>query len=121
MMGPGPAAPPGEDPSKARELFNVRNHMNNVQVVYFSRVYSAIVGGIFTGVLGVTGVQGLLHMAAWQLLYTVLLLLKSGSASSEKRFFRKTQEIMFDQAFTGTTLLTFILFWTFAYSIVYVF
>ncbi len=33
-----------------------------------SRVYCAVVGGVFTGVIGVTGFIGIIHLAAWQLL-----------------------------------------------------
>mmetsp|Transcript_36491 Transcript_36491/g.93256 ORF Transcript_36491/g.93256 Transcript_36491/m.93256 type:complete len:114 (-) Transcript_36491:171-512(-) len=103
-----------------RELFNVQNHMHNKQVVYFTRVYAAIVGGVFTGLVGVTGFIGVLHMVAWQVLFSGLLLLKRGTDTGQK-YFLKNSEIMWQQAFNSTTLLTFILFWTFAYSMAYVF
>lgn len=31
-------------------------------------MYAAIVGGVFTGLVGVTGFIGVLHMVAWQVL-----------------------------------------------------
>mmetsp|Transcript_21407 Transcript_21407/g.59421 ORF Transcript_21407/g.59421 Transcript_21407/m.59421 type:complete len:120 (+) Transcript_21407:152-511(+) len=119
MMPPGP--PPPEDQSKSKELFNINNHRNNLQVVYFCRVYAAIVGGVFTGIIGVTGFFGILHLVLWQGVFTGLLVLKSQTASKDKRYFTSMRELLLDQAFNSTTLLTFILFWTFAYSLVYVF
>eukprot|EP00193_Tetraselmis_chui_P007888 CAMPEP_0177754504 /NCGR_PEP_ID=MMETSP0491_2-20121128/2046_1 /TAXON_ID=63592 /ORGANISM="Tetraselmis chuii, Strain PLY429" /LENGTH=108 /DNA_ID=CAMNT_0019269895 /DNA_START=223 /DNA_END=546 /DNA_ORIENTATION=- len=106
-----PAAPPDgslEQP-KDRELFNMQNHMHNKQVVYFMRVYAAIVGGVVTGIIGVTGFFGILHLVVWQSLFAGLLLLKKGVNTG--KYFLRTSEMALDQAFSSTTLLTFILFW----------
>ncbi|XP_021730386.1 ER membrane protein complex subunit 6-like isoform X2 [Chenopodium quinoa] len=71
---------------------NAENVQSNMKVIYYSRTFMSIVGGIIAGILGFTGLTGFIF-------YFLVMAVTS----------------------VGLTAKSFVLFWTFAYDIVHIF
>ncbi|CAN6548442.1 unnamed protein product [Malus baccata var. baccata] len=70
---------------------NAENLQSNMKIIYYSRTFMSIIGGVIAGILGFTGLTGFI---CWN-------------------------QIILDGFLGG--LLSFVLFWTFAYDIVHIF
>ncbi|CAA2969862.1 ER membrane complex subunit 6 isoform X2 [Olea europaea subsp. europaea] len=97
--------------------FNVENMQNNAKIIYYSRTFMSIVGGVIAGILGFTGLTGFLFY------FLVMAITSVGLASkasfSVHSYFDGWNKIIFDGFLGG--LLSFVLFWTFAYDLVHIF
>ncbi|TKY72470.1 hypothetical protein E2542_SST01211 [Spatholobus suberectus] len=54
--------------------FNAENMQSNIKIIYYSRTFLSIIGGVVAGILGFTGLKGLcftyfswhlLHLGLW--------------------------------------------------------
>ncbi|KAG0599599.1 hypothetical protein M758_12G164600 [Ceratodon purpureus] len=97
--------------------YSQENVQINMRIIYYSRTFLSIVGGVIAGVLGLTGISGFLC-------YFLIMMLASGGIAAKAKFdvhsyFDSWNRVLFDGI--GQGMLSFILFWTFAYDIVHIF
>ncbi|XP_052194393.1 uncharacterized protein LOC127802565 [Diospyros lotus] len=97
--------------------FNVENMQNNLKSVYYSRTFMSIIGGVIAGILGFTGLTGFIFYFLIMAITSVGLIAKAGC--SIHSYFDSWTQILVDGIFGG--LMSFVLFWTFAYDIVHIF
>ena len=90
---------------------------NNQQLDKFQTVIY-IVGGIISGILGLTGLEGLALYVVLALVTSVALLLKTKFQTS-----KYTDASLIGLATNGLTnyAMSFVLFWTFAYALVHIY
>ncbi|XP_077217160.1 uncharacterized protein LOC143851571 isoform X2 [Tasmannia lanceolata] len=97
--------------------FSVENLQNNMKVIYYSRTFLSIIGGVVAGILGLTGLMGFVFY------FLVMAITSLGLASKAKfsihSYFDSWNRIVLDGFLGG--LMSFVLFWTFAYDIVHIF
>ncbi|GAA0162975.1 hypothetical protein Leryth_018422 [Lithospermum erythrorhizon] len=96
---------------------NVENMQNNIKVVLYSRTFMSIIGGVIAGILGFTGFMGFVFYFIVMAITSVGLAAKAGF--SVQSYFDSWNQISIDGFLGG--LLSFVLFWTFAYDIVHIF
>lgn len=77
----------------------------------------SIIGGIIAGLLGFTGLTGFIWYFLIMTVTSVGLIAKTGFAVDS--YFDSWTQIILDGFLGG--LLSFVLFWTFAYDIVHIF
>ncbi|PIN10600.1 hypothetical protein CDL12_16801 [Handroanthus impetiginosus] len=97
--------------------FNVENMQNNTRIINYSRTFMSIIGGVIAGILGFTGLTGFIFYFVVMAITTGGLAAKTGF--SVHSYFDSWNRIVFDGILGG--LLSFVLFWTFAYDIVHIF
>ncbi|CAM9426422.1 unnamed protein product [Discosporangium mesarthrocarpum] len=98
----------------------MENVMHNNKVLDYSRTSLSAVGGMVSGILGLTGIEGLV---TFPLIYAVVslgLMLKMPHGVSHYTM-GKGGAPMFLLGGIGKYALTYILFWTLAYSLVCVY
>uniref|UniRef100_A0A0C9QNJ4 ER membrane protein complex subunit 6 n=1 Tax=Wollemia nobilis TaxID=56998 RepID=A0A0C9QNJ4_9CONI len=93
------------------------NLQNNMRVIYYSRTFLSIIGGVVAGILGLTGWKGFIF-------YFVMMALTSLGVIAKAKFdiheyFDSWNRVILDGISGG--LMSFVLFWTFAYDIVHIF
>lgn len=90
---------------------------NNQQLDKFQTVIY-IVGGIISGILGLTGLEGLALYVVLAIVTSVALLLKMKFQTS-----KFTDASLIGLATNGLTnyAMSFVLFWTFAYALVHIY
>ncbi|QDZ19781.1 putative subunit of ER membrane protein complex [Chloropicon primus] len=106
-----------EDGTIEKELFSPESLKQNAVSLTNGRTIIAIAGGITSGILGLTGLQGGLCYFVYMLLFTLTLVLKLGW--KYEPYFASWNQICVDGIFGSIT--TYILFWTLAYNSVHVF
>ncbi|KAK4425981.1 ER membrane protein complex subunit [Sesamum alatum] len=97
--------------------FNVDNMQNNTRIINYSRTFMSIIGGVIAGILGFTGLMGFIFYFLVMAITTAGLAAKTGFAVHS--YFDSWNRIVLDGILGG--LLSFVLFWTFAYDIVHIF
>ncbi|CAL5337991.1 hypothetical protein ACSBR2_013703 [Camellia fascicularis] len=97
--------------------FNAENMQNNMKAVYYSRTFMSIMGGVIAGILGFTGLNGFIFYFLVMAITSVGLIAKAGF--SIHSYFDSWNQIILDGILGG--LMSFVLFWTFAYDIVHIF
>ncbi|PHU29950.1 hypothetical protein BC332_02043 [Capsicum chinense] len=97
--------------------FNAENMQNNMKVILYSRTFMAIIGGVIAGILGLTSLTGFIFYFLVMAITSVALTTKA--KFSIHYYFDSWNRIVFDGFFGG--LMSFVLFWTFAYDIVHIF
>ncbi|KAL3505602.1 hypothetical protein ACH5RR_030984 [Cinchona calisaya] len=103
----------------ANELpsYNAENMQSNMKVIYYSRTFMSIIGGVIAGILGFTGLMGFVFY------FLVMAITSAGIAAkagfSVHLYFDSWNLIILDGFLGG--LMSFVLFWTFAYDIVHIF
>ncbi|KAF8408537.1 hypothetical protein HHK36_007693 [Tetracentron sinense] len=98
-------------------IFNAENLQNNMKIIYYSRTFLSIIGGVIAGILGFTGLSGFVFY------FLVMAFTSLGLAAKAKfslhSYFDCWNRIILDGFLGG--LMSFVLFWTFAYDIVHIF
>ncbi|KNA19864.1 hypothetical protein SOVF_057520 [Spinacia oleracea] len=98
-------------------FINAENMQNNMKVINYSRTLMSIVGGIIAGILGFTGLTGFIFY------FVVMAVTSVGLAAKAKfsihSYFEGWNRVLLDGFLAG--LMSFVLFWTFAYDIVHIF
>ncbi|KAL4567016.1 hypothetical protein LXL04_022586 [Taraxacum kok-saghyz] len=97
--------------------FNIENMQSNMKVIYYSRTFMSIIGGVIAGILGFTGLMGFVFYILVMGITSLCLTIKAGF--SIHSYFDSWNRILLDGFLGG--LLSFVLFWTFAYDIVHIF
>eukprot|EP00262_Sarcandra_glabra_P017540 TRINITY_DN6038_c0_g1_i2.p1 TRINITY_DN6038_c0_g1~~TRINITY_DN6038_c0_g1_i2.p1 ORF type:complete len:121 (+),score=13.77 TRINITY_DN6038_c0_g1_i2:160-522(+) len=97
--------------------FNAENLQNNMKAIYYSRTFLSIIGGVVAGILGLTGLMGFVFY------FLIMAFTSLGLAAKAKfsihAYFDSWNRIILDGFLGG--LMSFVLFWTFAYDIVHIF
>ncbi|WCJ23263.1 ER membrane protein complex subunit 6 [Euphorbia peplus] len=97
--------------------FSAENMQSNMKVIYYSRTFLSIIGGVIAGILGFTGLFGFIFYFLIMAVTSVALIAKA--KFSVHSYFDSWNRIILD-GFVGG-LMSFVLFWTFAYDIVHIF
>ncbi|KAL0919189.1 hypothetical protein M5K25_011268 [Dendrobium thyrsiflorum] len=109
----GKSGEDGEDLS----IFHAENLQNNMKSIYYSRTFLSIMGGVVAGIWGFTGLMGFVFYLLIMAIASLGLLAKA--KFSVGNYFDSWNRIILDGFFGG--LMSFVLFWTFAYDIVHIF
>ncbi|CAN6548441.1 unnamed protein product [Malus baccata var. baccata] len=96
---------------------NAENLQSNMKIIYYSRTFMSIIGGVIAGILGFTGLTGFIWYFLIMTVTSVGLIAKTGFEVYS--YFDSWNQIILDGFLGG--LLSFVLFWTFAYDIVHIF
>ena len=119
MATPPGLVPDSEDDKKGVTMWNIPNIQYNAKTIGWARTFMVITGGACAGVLGLTGLQGIIGFVVLYALISVSILAK----------------VKFDlgNVLPGSTtptfvlggimgeLMSFLLFWTLLYGIVHVY
>ncbi|XP_071722170.1 uncharacterized protein [Rutidosis leptorrhynchoides] len=97
--------------------FSAENMQSNMKVIYYSRTFLSIIGGAIAGILGFTGLTGFVFYFLIMAITSVGLMAKA--KFSIHSYFDSSNRVIFDGFLGG--LMSFVLFWTFAYDIVHIF
>ncbi|XP_028753536.1 ER membrane protein complex subunit 6-like [Neltuma alba] len=97
--------------------FNAENLQQNMKTIYYSRTFMSIIGGVVAGILGFTGLKGFVFYFLVMTLTSIGLIAKA--KFSIHSYFDSWNRVLLDGFFGG--LMSFVLFWTFAYDIVHIF
>ncbi|KAL5541489.1 hypothetical protein UlMin_009199 [Ulmus minor] len=97
--------------------FNAENLQSNMKVIYYSRTFMSIIGGVIAGILGFNGIMGFVLYFLIMAVTSIGLMAKAGF--SIHSYFDSWNQIVLDGFLGG--LMSFVLFWTFAYDIVHIF
>ncbi|XP_039123911.1 ER membrane protein complex subunit 6 [Dioscorea cayenensis subsp. rotundata] len=106
-----------EKKSDDLEIFSAENLQSNMKSIYYSRTFLSIVGGVVAGIWGFTGLMGFVFY------FLVMAIASLGLAAKAKfsvrAYFDSWNRIVVDGFLGG--LMSYVLFWTFAYDIVHIF
>jgi len=98
----------------------VRINSANLLKVTYSRTISSISSGIAAGVLGLTGIQGMLFYFLSCLMMTGALIAKT-KAKPQLYLTNSWKATILDGVFDRNIILPYLLFWTFAYAICHIY
>ncbi|XP_051127920.1 uncharacterized protein LOC127249243 [Andrographis paniculata] len=99
------------------QALNAENLQNNARIINYSRTFMSIIGGVIAGILGFTGLMGFVFYFFVMAITTAGLAAKTGFAVHS--YFDSWNRIALDGILGG--LMSFVLFWTFAYDMVHIF
>ncbi|KAK1279472.1 hypothetical protein QJS04_geneDACA002949 [Acorus gramineus] len=98
-------------------MFNAENLQSNLRIINYSRTFMSIVGGVVAGILGFTGLMGFVFYFLIMAITSLGLLAKA--KFSVHTYFDSKNRMLLDGFLGG--LMSFVLFWTFAYDIIHIF
>ncbi|XP_073108682.1 uncharacterized protein [Elaeis guineensis] len=98
-------------------IFNAENLQSNMKSIYYSRSFLSIIGGVVAGIWGFTGLMGFVFY--FLIMATASLGFVAKAKFSTHKYFDCRNRILMDGFLGG--LMSFVLFWTFAYDIVHIF
>ncbi|XP_078443276.1 rab5-interacting family protein [Wolffia australiana] len=98
-------------------LFNKENLQSNLKTIHYSRTFLSIIGGVVAGIWGFTGLAGLIFYIL--IMGVTSLGLAAKAKFSVQAYFDSWNRIILDGFLSG--LMSYVLFWTFAYDIVHIF
>ena len=110
----------GAKPKRAdlAEEFSPANYKGNMAALYFWRTLVSLVAGAAAGILGVYGWHGFIYHFASQIACVAPMFV---TARPARRYFRTLDTLLTENAFSSTTLLSFIFFWMLMYNLCHVF
>ncbi|KAJ4842938.1 hypothetical protein Tsubulata_042335 [Turnera subulata] len=117
MAGHNESEKKQSDSTNDLQTFNGDNLQSNMKVIYYSRTFLSIIGGVMAGILGFTGLTGFIFYFLIMAITSVGLIAKA--KFSVDSYFDSWNRVAFDGFLGG--LMSFVLFWTFAYDIVHIF
>ncbi|KAK4599142.1 hypothetical protein ACB098_01G011200 [Castanea mollissima] len=97
--------------------FNAEHLQSNMKTVYYSRTFLSIIGGVIAGIMGFTSLTGFIFYFLIMAITSVGLLAKAGFTVHS--YFDSWNRVLLDGFLGG--LMSFVLFWTFAYDLVHIF
>ncbi|KAJ0989128.1 hypothetical protein J5N97_007484 [Dioscorea zingiberensis] len=106
-----------EKQSDDLQIFSAENLQSNMKSIYYSRTFLSIVGGVVAGIWGFTGLMGFVFYFLVMAIASMLFAAKA--KFSVRTYFDSWNRIVVDGFLGG--LMSFVLFWTFAYDIVHIF
>lgn len=86
--------------------FNAENMQNNTRIIYYSRTFMSIIGGVIAGILGLTGLMGFVFYFLIMGITSVGLAAKAGF--SVHSHFDSWNKILLDGFFGGLMVLLYI-------------
>uniref|UniRef100_A0ACD5T7L3 Uncharacterized protein n=1 Tax=Avena sativa TaxID=4498 RepID=A0ACD5T7L3_AVESA len=98
-------------------IIQAENLTSNVRSILYSRTFLSIIAGVVAGIWGFTGLTGFIFYFLIMMVASLGLLAKS--KFSVHTYFDSWSRILVEGVFGG--LMSFVLFWTFAYDIVHIF
>ena len=104
--------------SRERVQISGENLMFNMRQVERYRTIMFIIGGVVTGTLGLTSLHGLLALVILGLLSSILLNMKMGFNVLK---YTNLSNVQFFLTGIQSNLMSFILFWTLFYALVYIY
>ncbi|KQK04995.1 ER membrane protein complex subunit 6 [Brachypodium distachyon] len=107
----------GGTSSDEAPIIQAENLTSNVRSILYSRTFLSIIGGVVAGIWGFTGLTGFIFYFLIMMVASLGLLAKS--KFSVHTYFDSWSRILVEGVFGG--LMSFVLFWTFAYDIVHIF
>ncbi|CAI9098486.1 OLC1v1035145C1 [Oldenlandia corymbosa var. corymbosa] len=107
----------GSDDMDDLPILNQEHLQSNMRVIHYSRTFMSIIGGVIAGILGLTSLMGFIFYFLVMGITSVGLAAKAGF--SAQTYFDSWNGIILDGFLGG--LMSFVLFWTFAYDIVHIF
>ena len=119
-IGPDPTKAGNEDTTggEGKGIFNVQAQMFNFQRIDEIKAFMGIMSGCFAGICGLTGLQGLVCFIVLDLIVSLAILAKMkfklANYSTETIF-------SFITAHMQKNAMSFMLFWTLFYGLVYLF
>ncbi|CAA9990936.1 ER membrane protein complex subunit 6, putative [Plasmodium knowlesi strain H] len=96
---------------------NERKIKHNKNSLILSKQFYGIIGGITVGILGIQGTYGFLFFSLFTVIGTLMTF--SHIRNDFKSYFMKPSDIFCRDFFSG--LISFILFWTLSYDLIYIF
>eukprot|EP00752_Nemacystus_decipiens_P018238 g16366.t1 len=123
MMGPGMGGGGGgggEDEDE-RQFFSAENIAHNKKVLEYCRTSLCTVGGIVSGILGLTGLIGLFSYLVLYVVVSLSLVVKMGTTDVSLYTPGNGKLAMFVFGGVANYASTYILFWTLAYTLVYIY
>ncbi|KAK4773145.1 hypothetical protein SAY87_028164 [Trapa incisa] len=87
-------------------IFNAENLQSNMKVVYYSRTFMSIIGGVTAGILGFTGLTGFVFYLIIMAITSVGLIAKAGF--SVHSYFDSLNQIVLD-GFLGGPMLEYVI------------
>ncbi|CAN0024069.1 unnamed protein product, partial [Ectocarpus sp. 13 AM-2016] len=106
---------------KRRQFYSSENIAHNKKVLEYCRTSLCAVGGVVSGILGLTGLVGLFSYLILYLVVSLSLVVKMGTTDVSLYTAGKGKLAMFAFGGVGNYALTYILFWTLAYTLVYIY
>lgn len=103
---------------EAPKLISMENMMRNMQQIDRVKQVLCIVGGIICGILGLTGLNGLLFFIALTAVSTIALLAKMKFKLKE---YTNLSLFQFVSGGVSSTAMSFVLFWTLSFALVYIY
>ncbi|KAJ0253863.1 ER membrane protein complex subunit 6 [Hirschfeldia incana] len=97
--------------------FSAENFQKNLKVIQNSRTFLSIIAGILAGITGFTSLTGFVFYFVVMLITSLGLIAKAGFSAD--LYFDSWNRLLFDGFLGG--LMSFVLFWTFAYDLVHIF
>ncbi|KAG2721256.1 hypothetical protein I3760_02G073100 [Carya illinoinensis] len=97
--------------------FNVENLQSNMKIIYYNRTFLFIIGGVIARIIGFTSLTEFILYFLIMAITSAGLMAKSGFSTHS--YFDSWNWAVLDGFFSG--LMSFVLFWTFAYDIVHIF
>ncbi|MBA0585421.1 hypothetical protein Godav_013196 [Gossypium davidsonii] len=91
--------------------FSTENMQNNMKVIYYSRTFMSIIGGVIAGILGFTGFMGFIFYFLVMAITSIGLIAKA--KFSVHLYFDSWNRIILDGFMGG--LMSFVLFWTYPF------
>ncbi|KAJ1284843.1 hypothetical protein BS78_03G236100 [Paspalum vaginatum] len=98
-------------------IIHADNLVSNVKSVNYSRTFLSIISGVVAGIWGLTGLMGFVFYFIVMMVASLALLVKA--KFSVHTYFDSWNRIILEGVIGG--LMSFVLFWTFAYDIVHIF
>ncbi|KAF1882041.1 hypothetical protein Lal_00038684 [Lupinus albus] len=88
---------------------NVENMQSNMKIIYYSRTFLSIIGGVVAGILGFTGLKGFVFYFLLMAVTSIGLVAKA--KFSIHTYFDSWNRVLLDGFLSG--LMSFVLFWTY--------
>ncbi|CAK9328410.1 unnamed protein product [Citrullus colocynthis] len=85
-------------------IFNAENLQNNLKIIYYSRTFLSIIGGVIAGILGFTGLTGFIFYFLVMAITSLALATKAGFSSHS--YFESWNQILLDGFLSGLMKLT---------------
>eukprot|EP00638_Chattonella_subsalsa_P001355 CAMPEP_0117765176 /NCGR_PEP_ID=MMETSP0947-20121206/19934_1 /TAXON_ID=44440 /ORGANISM="Chattonella subsalsa, Strain CCMP2191" /LENGTH=115 /DNA_ID=CAMNT_0005587737 /DNA_START=30 /DNA_END=377 /DNA_ORIENTATION=- len=108
-----------EDQDGSKTFYSPEALQENGKIINYVRTSMIIVAGVVTGILGCTGLWGLLSFVGFYSLISLTLLVKMGMDPSV--YTTNKSVLSFFCSDTQKYGLSFVLFWTLAYALVYIY
>ncbi|KAF9674299.1 hypothetical protein SADUNF_Sadunf10G0113000 [Salix dunnii] len=109
MAGHGESERKSSDAVNDLQTFRAENLQSNMKVIYYSRTFLSIIGGVIAGILGFTGLTGFVFYFLMMAITSVALIAKA--KFSIHTYFDSWNRVLLDGFLGG--LMSFVLFWTY--------